>query len=115
MKAIRTDANCLTTRDLYAAVAEAMGVEYAQGRDTTVLVLDLIAQALAQGAEVALTNFGTFKVGTFSANYAIPQPGENAERTTIKGVRFAAGAGLNAAVRRQDANYTTRKADRGQL
>lgn len=85
--------------ELIDAIAENAELSKAAAKKALDATLDAIQTALENGDEVALTGFGTFKVGERAARTGRnPQTGEEIEIAASKVPSFKPGKGLKDAV-----------------
>jgi len=85
--------------ELIAAVAKANGISEAKATDIVNSVFDTITATLADGDEVALSGFGTFRVAIRAGRPGRnPQTGAPMRIAPGKTPRFTAGAQLKRSV-----------------
>jgi DNA-binding protein HU-beta len=86
-------------QDLVAAIAKQTSVPESRVNEISSAVFQVIEKALADGDEVSISGFGTFRVverpGREGRN---PQTGETIKIAPKKSPTFKAGAGLKRAV-----------------
>lgn len=81
--------------ELIKAVAEKSGVAQNVAGDVVNALVDVVVEALADGQEVALVGFGTFKVSERAARTARnPQTGETIEIAASKAPTFKVSKAL---------------------
>lgn len=90
----------LTKSALAHAVAKENGLTISKANDVVGSVLSNLEKALADGENVRLTGFGSFKVKETKARTGRnPSTGEPIEVPASKRVSFSAGSNLTSAVR----------------
>ena len=80
---------------------KAMGIEVKkQANETVEAVFDIITKAMAQGEEVAVAGFGTFKIAKRAARMGInPRTGEKIQIAASIKPKFRAAKALKEAVK----------------
>ena len=85
--------------ELVSAIAEESGLTKADAAKALDATVAAITKAMADGDQVAIIGFGTFKVGERSARTGRnPQTGETMEIPAAKVPKFTAGKALKEAV-----------------
>ena len=99
----------LTKRDIVLAIYEKANFPQKEVRDTVQMALDVIAQALAQGRNVELRNFGVFEVqvrqSRVGRNPNKPEKDVIIPRRAV--IKFKAGKELKAELKKLDLNSLT--------
>jgi len=89
----------MNKNDLIAAVAEKTGLTKAQAGEAVDATLDVITEALKDGAEVRIIGFGNFSVTERAASEGRnPRTGDTIQIPASKAPKFKAGKGLKDAV-----------------
>lgn len=84
---------------LAAIVAEKLNISKTDGDKAVSAFVDAVTEALAEGNEVALVGFGTFKVQHRKARTGKnPQTGEDIQIAASNSATFKAGKALKTAV-----------------
>ncbi len=85
--------------ELVSAIAEESGLTKADAAKALDAAVTVITQAMAEGDQVAIIGFGTFKVGERAARTGRnPQTGATMEIPAAKVPKFTAGKALKEAV-----------------
>ena len=85
--------------DLAAAIAEATGITRSEAASAVDATFEVIADALKDGVDVRLTEFGSFGITDRAAREGRnPRTGEPVEIAASRQVRFKPGKGLKDAV-----------------
>ena len=87
--------------ELAEKLMKAMGIEVKkQANETVEAVFDIITKAMAQGEEVAVAGFGTFKIAKRAARMGInPRTGEKIQIAASIKPKFRAAKALKEAVK----------------
>ena len=89
--------------ELVAAIAEKSGVSKKDAEASVKAFVEVVTQELADGGDVALVGFGTFKTGKRSAREGRnPQTGETIKIAEATVPQFKAGKALKDAVNCHD-------------
>jgi DNA-binding protein HU-beta len=94
-----TKEDLMNKQDLVASIAETTGLDRATSARVTEVVLRTIAEALSEGEEVHLVNFGTFSVGRRkSSTGRHPRTGEPIDIASVAQPKFRASKTLRKMV-----------------
>jgi DNA-binding protein HU-beta len=90
----------MTKDDIAEVVASKVGISKKDAVEALNTIIEEITKTLSKGGEVALTGFGTFRVGKRAAREGRnPKTGEKINIPAMKTPKFKAGKGLKDAVR----------------
>lgn len=85
--------------ELIEALAQATGESQAAAARSLEALINIISKEMANGGEVAITGFGSFKASSRGERTGRnPRTGEEMTIAASKSVKFVPGAGLKAAV-----------------
>ena len=96
----------LTKRDIIVQIYEKTNFPQKQVRDTVMMTLDIVADALARGRDVELRNFGVFELQKRKARVGRNpnKPEVDVQIPARVVVKFKAGKELKTALKKVDTN-----------